>query len=533
MIDDADLLRQYAQTNSEEAFRELVRRHVNLVYSAALRRVGNDAQTAEEITQSVFTVLARKAPTLLQHPALGGWLHRCTRYTAASVAREHQRRELFKEEVNRMTPQTDAHGADKTGWKNIGPIVDSLLDELGERERDAIILRFFEGRSFAEIGAALRLTEDAARMRVNRALDRLRELFAKRGIISSAGALGLALANHATLAAPAELAGATTDVALATAIVSKTGWLGATSFLHYMNATKTMVVIASVVGLVGGSIAVLQTRSLNDARNSAAAIAQERDAAARQLKELSAKVAWLEKENGEVRATRDALAAAQTPPPASQLETQNTLPLGSVVPPAVSMGLPGVDFNNATTRALVIQDRALRARARYQQLFRTLGLSASQQDQFIKNLSEQDEGMIDLALTLQGMTPSPAAETKMKEIGRQIFSDLNAKMQDLLGPEGAKKYAQYSNELRARPIVDQVATQLYDGSTPLSIEQANQLAQILNENRLGNIRGAADPSNSMQGTKVEVTAILLIRLSRSEFIEDNFSPKPFNGEVRV
>lgn len=165
MIDDTELLRDYVN-GSEAAFAEFVRRHVALVYGAALRRVGHDHMLAEEVAQTVFTQCARKARALQSHSALSGWLHRSTRFAAIDALRATRQRidaEQSKYMPNDPTPVITAD--------DIRPIIDALLDRLSERDRDAVVLRFFESGSFAEIGRRLHISEDAARMRVERALE--------------------------------------------------------------------------------------------------------------------------------------------------------------------------------------------------------------------------------------------------------------------------------------------------------------------------------------------------------------------------
>ena len=204
MLDDAQLLRRYVEERSEEAFTELVRRHVNLVYFAALRRVGGDAHLADDVAQSVFADLARKAPTLQDRAVLAGWLHTSTRFAAAQAVRSEQRRRNHEQEAQTMnelqlTPEPD--------WNQLGPIIDEALDELADHEREAVLLRFFENRPFAEVGARFALSADATRMRVERALDKLRDLLAKRGIASTSAALAAVFAAQSGFSAPASLVG--------------------------------------------------------------------------------------------------------------------------------------------------------------------------------------------------------------------------------------------------------------------------------------------------------------------------------------
>lgn len=255
MNEDSELLRRYAE-GSESAFATFVQRHVNLVYAAALRRTGHDRQLAEEITQTVFAHCARKAKTLRDHPALGGWLHRSTRFAAIDSLRARQHR-LAAEALAAMHAESSpAPETDRT-WNEIRPLVDALLDRLGDSERGAIVLRFFEGRSFAEIGARFRISEDAARMRVDRALDKLRLSLARRGVRSTAATLGLALGAWGAPAAPAGLAHAISASALATTTASGGGLALGSLFLM----SKTKAAVSGAALALGLTAVVFESRA--------------------------------------------------------------------------------------------------------------------------------------------------------------------------------------------------------------------------------------------------------------------------------
>ena len=167
--DDITLLKQFAETDSEPAFAGIVSRHLNLVYSTALRATGN-AHAAQEISQAVFIILARKAKSLGAKAVLSGWLHRTARLTAANHVRGEIRRQ--KREQETFMQSTLNETADET-WRQIAPVLDEAISKLGAKDRDAIVLRFFENKSLGEVGAALGASEDAAKMRVNRALEKL------------------------------------------------------------------------------------------------------------------------------------------------------------------------------------------------------------------------------------------------------------------------------------------------------------------------------------------------------------------------
>lgn len=207
MTPDAELLRAYAKDRSEPAFAELVRRHVNLVYSVALRNLAGDTQLAEDVTQQVFTDLAHKAGMLSRHAVLGGWLYRSTQFAAAKTVRSERRRRLREQEAEAMHASSASPGSEPN-WEKLRPTLDRLIGELDERDRDAVWLRFVANQSYAEIAMKLDLSENAARMRVDRALAKLHQRLTRAGITSSLAALGSALAGQVRSIAPAGLAGA-------------------------------------------------------------------------------------------------------------------------------------------------------------------------------------------------------------------------------------------------------------------------------------------------------------------------------------
>lgn len=250
MHDDSALLRQYALGNSQEAFAEFVRHHVDAVYSAALRRVGGDTHLAEDVTQQVFAAAARKSQALSRHPVLSAWLHQATRNEAANSVRAERRRKAREQEAVAME-QNSPEPVHDTEWSQVAPALDEAIDRLAASDRAAIVLRFFERRSFPEMAAELSISQDAARMRVERALERLRARLSQSGIASSAAALGTVLANNAVAAAPAGLADSVA-VSVGTTIAA-TGW--ATGPLGFMATMKANVTIALIAAAALGTAA--------------------------------------------------------------------------------------------------------------------------------------------------------------------------------------------------------------------------------------------------------------------------------------
>ena len=242
MNDDAELLRRYAEEDSQAAFTELVQRRLDLVYNAALRRT-NDSHRARDVVQQVFTMLARDARKLARHPVLPAWLHAATRNAALNLVISEQRRQARETEALALDSMSASAGANPE-WDRLRPLLDEAIDELPEADRAAVVLRFLERQPFAEIGAALRVSEDAARMRIERALDKLRAALARRGITSTAAALGATVSNQPLISAPTGLAAAVAAQALTHA---GAGFV-ATSLVSLM--TTKIITVAIVSALV-------------------------------------------------------------------------------------------------------------------------------------------------------------------------------------------------------------------------------------------------------------------------------------------
>jgi RNA polymerase sigma factor (sigma-70 family) len=249
VMNDRELLQRYTASRCEAAFTELVKRYVDLVYSAALRQVRGDAHLAHDVTQAVFIDLARKAPSLSERTLLAGWLYASTRYAACKSVRSETRWHTREQEANTMQ-ELSSDSTAEPAWEQLRPVLDAAMHQLTERDRHAVLLRFFEGRSLAEVGVNLGLSEDAARKRVGRALDKLRELLARQGVTSTAAVLAAMLSGHAVAAAPVGLAASIAGTALASAGTSAGAGL---TFLKLMTMTKIKTAVISALIVAGAA----------------------------------------------------------------------------------------------------------------------------------------------------------------------------------------------------------------------------------------------------------------------------------------
>jgi RNA polymerase sigma factor (sigma-70 family) len=249
--DDLTLVREYAANGSEGAFEQLVTRHIGMVYSAALRRVG-DPQLAEEVSQAVFIILARKAASLGPKTVVAGWLYHTTRYAAADALKSQRRRQVREQEAY-MQSLFNEPSSDEI-WQIIAPLLESAMDTLNAKDRDALVLRFFSGKSMHEISVALGAREDATRMRVNRALEKLRVYFARHGVNSTTTALSGVISHHCLQTVP--VGAAKTFSAAALASHSTLTLVKGTLKLMAWTKTKIAIAVSAAVILTSGTVAV-------------------------------------------------------------------------------------------------------------------------------------------------------------------------------------------------------------------------------------------------------------------------------------
>jgi RNA polymerase sigma factor (sigma-70 family) len=260
LMDDNGLLEAFARDGSDEAFRELVARHTNLVYACAAQRL-RDPHAAQDVTQAVFLALALKAKGLRSGTSLRGWLYRATRFACAEQQRREYRRKDIEMRAFEEQPEFEPAAGEEADWEEVRPHLAGALDQLAEADREAVLLRFYQQASHREIGAELKISEDAAEKRVSRALAKLRRIFARKGAVLSLGALGSLLAANAAEAAPVGLAAAASETALAGA----SGTLAATKItvlskgiihMMFMAKVKTAALVAAgCVAVVGAGVA--------------------------------------------------------------------------------------------------------------------------------------------------------------------------------------------------------------------------------------------------------------------------------------
>lgn len=460
MQSDSDLLLRYVNDGSQEAFAELVRRHIDFIYSSALRRVGMDAHLAKDVTQDVFTEFARKSSSLLNRPALEGWLYTTCRFKAVDVVRRIRRgreRESLFMNANQVANATEPE------WEQLRPVIDDALDSLNRADRQILVLRYLRNKSFAELGRTLELTEDAARMRSTRALDRLRVMLAKRGIKSSAEALGLILTNQAIGAAPIGLAAQVATGALSLANVSSPA---ASTVFHATNTVKIATSIATLaLLLVSVSVAIHEFRAHQRAARQFAEEQVKTTATNARLHDLSHQLEAAVQDESKLRARIDAMVSA--------VERAKAKRAGVADIAATSRDF--VDKNPKALALVVGHDIAHNAQ-KYAPLFSSLGLSPEKQTQVLKLLAQRS----DLGLTWFS-APDANSPTAVIAVNADPLSpeEISAQLKNLLGDTGYQAYQDFNRAGAAQTLAQQLAGSLYATASPITAVQGNQLAQVL------------------------------------------------------
>jgi RNA polymerase sigma factor (sigma-70 family) len=472
MNDDAELLRRYAEEGAEAAFAEWVRGHLGLVYAAALRRLGGDTHGAAEVAQRVFIAAAREARGLARHGSVTGWLYTTTRNAAHNLRREEARRRQREQVVARQ----DFDGVEEAReWSGLKPVLDAAMDDLGEKDREAVLLRFFEGRSFAEVGVRLAVSENTARMRVERALGKLQVRLARRGVTSTAVALGGVLvtqAGAAGTAVPLGLAGSVTQAALAgaTAVGGSAalglGWLG------FMSSTKLVVTVGAVlvVGALLGT-ATWEYRRAEFARQDVVAERKKVAAINAQLQATQqatvvAKRAAAEQE-GKFSAARTARAAAPKAGSASGVQ-ENKAENWNPVAEGHAMMARHPELKHAVTAR---SDAIIRFG--FEPMFRELGLTAEQAEAFCRVLGRTSTLGAQVGAQGRMVTFMAGADASLGE--------LNAEMPKILGEENMARLSEYFRRRDARTLAAQWASAVALSDTPASGVQAQALVQLMME----------------------------------------------------
>jgi RNA polymerase sigma factor (sigma-70 family) len=466
MVDDVELLRSYAENRSEAAFAELVRRHLNLVYSAALRRVGGDTHLAEDVSQKVFIALARQASSLRGRAVLTGWLYTAARFAAIQVVRTERRRRDREQEaeiMNELIPIPPPN----PDWDKLRPVLDELMDRLNERDREALLLRFFEGRAFAELGRALDVTEEAARKRVDRALEKLRALLARRGIVSSAAVVTAMLAGQTVVAAPVGLAAALTGSALALSDVTVPAAL---TFFQLMSSSKIVGGAAAIVLIIAAGTATHEVLTLHAAEASLATENRDYDSLVTKRRELFDRVQSLEKATALLQKNIEEETAARAAAEARAITEVQAAKIAVAEDPTAA----GYAFmiRHPEVKQVLDEYAAARANFKFRELYDALHFTPLQIHEF--------ESLWGVGMGATGANEKPLSLRSGDNLSSE---ERTRRLRALLGPDGWQKFVECSKVVEARDITVKVAGALYFTDTPLKPGQADNVIQIFADNR--------------------------------------------------
>lgn len=473
MTDDVELLRRYAGGNANEAFAELVQRRIGLVYAVALRHT-NHAQLAEDVTQSVFTDLARKAGPLSQHLTLIGWLHRSAQFAASDAVRSERRRKQREQESHAMQ-QIEREGHEPH-WEANRPLLDELLASMGESDRDALMLRYYEGLGFAEIGDRLRLNENTARMRTERALERLRSALTRRGVTSTASVLALGLAEGAAGAVPAQFAGAVSATAVAEA--ARLGTV--TGIFTLMSTPKIVIGTAAVIALAGLGIAVFETRQGRQTGKEIAALRNERDLLRGQLAPSRAQAPA--PKTSQVSTGGPAGVPSNLASPADEFRRKADATWGPDSPVTIAL-------NGPEARAAFIEQEVLRTKLKFTRFFSETGLSTAQQEAFLAQVKTMAQDMLALheAFLARGVGPlnppqDPALLFEFLSGEDKVLFDYEQGMRSTVGDDVSRQVDSYVRTIPDWTTVENLATRLTATDSPLTTAQARELVRLLQDN---------------------------------------------------
>ncbi|HEY3755010.1 MAG TPA: sigma-70 family RNA polymerase sigma factor [Opitutaceae bacterium] len=478
MRTDSQLLEDFVSRHDQPAFAEFVQRHSGLVYHVALRSLNGDRHRAEDATASVFADVAHKANRLRAHPAIAGWLHTAARFAAGKIARSESNRQRQEKEAAQLN---EIDGPTPAAWNQLSPFIDSALRRLNEADRTAVLLRYFEGQSHGAIAAALHLSDDAARMRVDRALEKLRGHLLKLGVGSLSAALEQTLAAHALQPAPAVFPSWLVGRALAQAAVkpAAAGASGLTAALP----VATAVISAALILTLGGAAwswkqahdseqrIVLAQHSVEEAdartRNSQLALADSAKIA-NDLKAGLSRLQDIDKQR-RLERTREERAAREFANWDPQAEGKKFMQRHPEVRAALDAYYSG------------------RFAWEYGSILDLLHLTPHQEAALL-DLTDRGRGM--------GTTAAGSAYFAGKQMmfmgadGATTPAQINQAVGQILTPEQSSVFLARWNAANASLVADDMASAVWDSATPLSAEQAAKLVQSLQ-----NPTSAASPAS--------------------------------------
>ncbi|HEV2694931.1 MAG TPA: sigma-70 family RNA polymerase sigma factor [Verrucomicrobiae bacterium] len=481
---DAQLLRAYIEHGAEAAFTELVERHTNLVYSAALRQVESPAAAAE-VAQGVFLGLVRGShallPRLVPEASLAGWLCRSARNLSLNHRRDEFRR-LTRE--RQAMEQLISIPEDAPEWDHLRPVLDEAMSELEEADYDALVLRFFQQRDYRAVGTALGVSDDTAQKRVTRALDKLRDLLSQRGIRASAAALSVVIAANAVQAAPIGLAATISTATLAGAVVTSAAIITAKTIA--MTTLQKILVAATVTILAGAGIyEARQAAELRDENqklrqqqtplaDQLQQVQKERDDATNRVASLAGELALVKKNPAEVIKLRGEVGT---------LRQENKLA-------GEKSAISKITFDPATRKALRDQQK-MGMSSIYKDFAKRLNLTPEMTGKLNDLLADNVMDNVDL---ITQVLHDGKSQAEINQIFSAADTTFQGKVQALLGDDAVAQYKDYTQNL----LSSLSATQFSDymaGDKAAKQDKQNQLQQLLQTTTAAALKDAGLPAN--------------------------------------
>lgn len=491
---DMDLLREFASSQSEAAFAEIVRRHLPLVYSVARRCTGDDGH-AQDVAQAVFVILARKAGKLSARTVLAGWLHDTAWFTATRLVRDQARRRAREQEAYMQSTLNEADTTD--AWNRLEPHLEPVMARLSEQDRSLLVLRFYENKTGAEAAATLGIREDAAHKRLARALEKVRKLFARRGVALSASAIAAAISANSVQAAPAGLAALVcANTAKGAVIAASISTLAAGTVKTIAVATiQKTVLVTALAASVG--VGLYEARQAANARAEIQGLQQEQAAAARQiasLKEENTRLSNLVANAGEQSTLSQAQFNELLKLRGQAGQYRTALAEMQKMRAAASQPAAGANADRGLLAQIIgmaQQAMASEEAVRLEKLKAALNLTP-QQTQAISDLmagQTREEAQTFSNLLSGNVSPDQLAKMNGTE------SDLSTEIKALLTPDQAAAYDQFTQTEASTKANASAKSDLADimkiEGMELSAEQQDRIRAVLGEEALKAVRSPA------------------------------------------
>ena len=478
---DAQLLRRYAHHGDEPAFTELVQRHLGLIYRVALRKSGNNRVLAEDVAQRTFILLARKAETLAGHRTLVGWLHQTACFITGEFIRTECRRIAREQEAFAME-QIDRENTSPEithDWATIAPVIDESLAELNDCDREIVLLRYFANLPHAEVGRRVAISENAARMRLDRALNKLRGALQRRDIASTSAALSLTLTTQLSAASasmPATLVTSISSAALAgSASLTLTG--ANVGFITSMTTAKAALLSASAVACVSLGLSLftaVQKRTAGDRLNEALASEQSLK---RELASIPANPTIENAANRKAPDHSPRIAADPLTTTAATDELNASIArIKKVIDARQKQLASDPNYQRKWNEAM-----AADLSVEYSPFYRSNHLTNEKTTRFEEILLRKAWDKNDLYATARSLNISADDPAIQAEFDRQT-STYTTELKSLLTESEFANLQQFELTAIPRRLVSAVAAHTYYTSSPLTAEQGASLTQLIAAN---------------------------------------------------